>query len=945
MDLGVINLIIDKDSLYKPQNLLMPDIIGSGIIMEQWVGEINVLCKELPMNISIIGTSNQLRVEVQVRVIDNGKTSSNVYGDLVSFSRNSTVSEIAGTWEKNSNTVSALFVVISLLLSNGALNQIKNNGFFYIFSEGDNNVGIAPLSEIGAVEIAYVNRDNNSIENRCFPENAIPSSGSFKSTSTQKTKSYKTQDTIRSLTQDAKNGDSYAMQQLAMAYFNGDGINQDFEKSFYWWDKLSETGDSVAAFFNLGLMYAKGCGIAQDFDKAAEYMKIAMDKGDEDAPEAYGHFKDANRNIANAEKGDAEAQAKCAELYLYLGRSLSQAGTETEDFAEAFKYAKMSADQENADGLFDLGLCYYNGRHVETDYSKAAELYNKAAEMGHAEAMSNLASCYLGGEGVEENENKAYELLEKAAKKGHKPAIEALKEKKKAEERAKIEEAEKKRKEKEKNIYDSVSQKIEAYNKWKTDSKNLREKKRKKAKEKLQALFDDATNTLIVDRDEKIKSVNEKIRLNEAQRRDKEIKVIGKSVPKKERAELEKIIPELKEAVSLLEKEKSEIISNTMAEAKVKIDLLSDDVKKISGEIEAEFKSLPEPELPTHEEFRIYTERLPYEKNEKRKTKTELHNEQIMEDILDGMAIGEEYTVPELIEYNSSIDMYSNQKISALVARLVKKGQVKRRTAGGKTYFSLVEGYSEIAPYEKTFEKPEKESIDVSAIWNAIVTEGLKKFSGNSIDSFDRNRKKAEEEHQNEIKKIESRLKKKKNTHKALIILGCVAAGIIAIICLVNYMNGAPEREVADKIKSGTYTSEWAKNNNYVYMVSYRESIIKTSADKLTELHKNNKPKEALMLSSELIETGLKIGGDSYLHPTDEFINWLKDSIKTEGTIMSSSDDSYCYSAYGFTISWNSRAVYNQFSILEREGEDYFTEQDISTYYYTVSSSELIIIN
>ena len=146
MHLGVINLIIDKDSLYKPQNLLMPDIIGSGIIMEQWVGEINVLCKELPMNISIIGTSNQLRVEVQVRVIDNGKTSSNVYGDLVSFSRNSTVSEIAGTWEKNSNTVSALFVVISLLLSNGALNQIKNNGFFYIFSEGDNNVGIAPLS-------------------------------------------------------------------------------------------------------------------------------------------------------------------------------------------------------------------------------------------------------------------------------------------------------------------------------------------------------------------------------------------------------------------------------------------------------------------------------------------------------------------------------------------------------------------------------------------------------------------------------------------------------------------------------------------------------------------------------------------------------------------------------------------------------------------------------
>lgn len=72
-------------------------------------------------------------------------------------------------------------------------------------------------------------------------------------------------------------------------------------------------------------------------------------------------------------------------------------------------------------------------------------------------------------------------------------------------------------------------------------------------------------------------------------------------------------------------------------------------------------------------------------------TKTQVANEGIKADIIGGMVEGERYTVTDLIKTIPAIAEYSNQKISALVAQLVKEGNVVRTTEKGKTYFALAD--------------------------------------------------------------------------------------------------------------------------------------------------------------------------------------------------------------------------------------------------------------
>ena len=223
---------------------------------------------------------------------------------------------------------------------------------------------------------------------------------------------------------EAEDGDPDCMENLAQAYLNGDGVEQDFKKSAYWWEKLAETDNSVAQF-NIGLYYAKGCGVARDFAKAAEWMKKAADNGDEDAPTPYEMYSKASENLKKAETGDAAAQAEMAKLFTQIGGSLDQFGSGN-DYQEAFKWAKKSADQGNLEGMYCLALCYEHGRGTSMSPSKAVSTYEKAAKQGHAPSQWNLAVCYLNGNGVQRDETKGYSWAYQAADQGNELAINGL---------------------------------------------------------------------------------------------------------------------------------------------------------------------------------------------------------------------------------------------------------------------------------------------------------------------------------------------------------------------------------------------------------------------------------------------------------------------------------------------------------------------------------------
>ena len=56
---------------------------------------------------------------------------------------------------------------------------------------------------------------------------------------------------------------------------------------------------------------------------------------------------------------------------------------------------------------FNLGVLYYNGKGVEQSHAEAAKWFRLAAEQENERAQLNLGSLYYNGKGVEQNHTEA----------------------------------------------------------------------------------------------------------------------------------------------------------------------------------------------------------------------------------------------------------------------------------------------------------------------------------------------------------------------------------------------------------------------------------------------------------------------------------------------------------------------------------------------------------
>ena len=73
-------------------------------------------------------------------------------------------------------------------------------------------------------------------------------------------------------------------------------------------------------------------------------------------------------------------------------------------------------------------------------------------------------------------------------------------------------------------------------------------------------------------------------------------------------------------------------------------------------------------------------------------TKTQKENVSIMETIKTALSeVGKAVTISELQAASSTMAEYSNQKLSALLKKLVESGEVVKTTEKKKSYFSLAE--------------------------------------------------------------------------------------------------------------------------------------------------------------------------------------------------------------------------------------------------------------
>ena len=222
---------------------------------------------------------------------------------------------------------------------------------------------------------------------------------------------------------------------LGMCYYFGNGVPQNYEEAFKWWEDATEQGsmDALIALEKYGARaeYNKGCdyyyghnGVVQDYAEAVKWWKESAKKGSLDAMCAIGNQYYKGEGVSKdyteavkwyrkaAEQGRKEAQ-------YYLGDAYYKGEGVIKDHSEAVQWYRKAADQGYAPAQNCLGDCYNNGEFGRKNYAEAFKWYQKAADQGYAPAQNRLGDCYYKGRGVSEDDAEAFKWYQKAAEQGY----------------------------------------------------------------------------------------------------------------------------------------------------------------------------------------------------------------------------------------------------------------------------------------------------------------------------------------------------------------------------------------------------------------------------------------------------------------------------------------------------------------------------------------------
>ncbi len=97
------------------------------------------------------------------------------------------------------------------------------------------------------------------------------------------------QEVVKLYNQAARMGHWVAMNNLAVSYYRGYGIEEDDSKALYWYRQIEAFG-IPEGYTNMALVYRKGIGVEKDTDKALAYMDKAAQLGEPDAQFMVGKY-------------------------------------------------------------------------------------------------------------------------------------------------------------------------------------------------------------------------------------------------------------------------------------------------------------------------------------------------------------------------------------------------------------------------------------------------------------------------------------------------------------------------------------------------------------------------------------------------------------------------------------------------------------------------------
>jgi len=253
--------------------------------------------------------------------------------------------------------------------------------------------------------------------------------------------------------------DPTAMHKLALAYYNGNGVDQNIVDTVEWFEKAADAGNSDS-MLRLGLIYHAGDGIEKNLAKALQWYHKAAKAENPEAMHNLGAMyyagEGTDKNIPIAVKwlekaataGNVQAMYNVAVAY-YNGDGIAKdyakavewfrkaadandvpamynlalAYLDIADYTNAKKWFAKAADKGNMEAMYNLGVMYYNAYGVNRDFAKAGQWYLKAAQAGETNAMVNLGLMHDEGIGTPRDPDKAVQWYRKAADAGNPRAM------------------------------------------------------------------------------------------------------------------------------------------------------------------------------------------------------------------------------------------------------------------------------------------------------------------------------------------------------------------------------------------------------------------------------------------------------------------------------------------------------------------------------------------
>jgi TPR repeat protein len=217
-----------------------------------------------------------------------------------------------------------------------------------------------------------------------------------------------------------------SMRALGSLYFAGNGVEQDYEEAYKWFETSANKGNPRAAYY-VGLFNEMGFIAEPNIKEAIKQYSVAVKSGNVNAMIAKGFLTQDDNPKEAADLFTEAAKTGNKQAIMWMAKAYRNGTGVEKNLETAIQYYGAAAQAGSAKAFVCLGDMYLAGEGIAADPATAANWYNEAVKKNDAEACYKLAMIMMAGNGIDKNEASAKKLIDFAASKGYQEAVDYLK--------------------------------------------------------------------------------------------------------------------------------------------------------------------------------------------------------------------------------------------------------------------------------------------------------------------------------------------------------------------------------------------------------------------------------------------------------------------------------------------------------------------------------------